>query len=634
MLATIHRAPAPAILFFLVNLLFPGAVPLLAGEHLDPARIQQIAAWLPDQPTGFGWPITDRTDWEQLAAEDGFKNAVSRADHALIKGLPDQPDSLYLDFSKTGNRTHWQTVSTERRARVGIFTLGEAVENRGHYLPALEETITALCAEKTWVLPAHDARLYNFNGQTNTPELGATGLAADLAEADYVLGDQLSPGVRKLIRDNVRRRVLEPFRAMVEGRQAEEFWLRAKMNWNPVCLGNTVFAALALVESRDERAFYATAGEHFAPYYLEGITPDGYCGEGVGYWNYGFGHFVMLSEALRQATGGRIDLFNNPTAIAAALYCHHSEILPGIYLTISDVNPGTRPMPQLVAYVDRRLGLDPAPPQLVGVNDRLHLTMMFSSLPENTPVLSQAVAADSPLRSFFSSAGILISRTAPGASTPFAVALKGGNNNEPHNHNDVGSFSVVSGDTMLICDPGGEVYTARTFGPHRYDSKVLSSYGHAVPMIAGKLERPGAKALAVILETNFTDTADSIKFDMRSAYPVRDLKKLDRTFDFHRGDAPWLAVRDDVAFAKPESFESALITWGSARADGTNALLIADGRRAVRVTIDTGGLPFTWHQEIIDEDVENKRKPHRIAIDLASPVSSATVKLKIEPAEK
>ena len=115
---------------------------------------------------------------------------------------------------------------------------------------------------------------------------------------------------------------------------------------------------------------------------------------------------------------------------------------------------------------------------------------------------------------------------------------------------------------MVICDPGGEVYTKRTFSAHRYDSKVLNSFGHAVPVIAGKLQKAGADARGVILETNFTDAADTFKLDFRSAYAVPELQKLDRTFVFQRGETPSLEVRDEVKFSAPEKFETALVTWG------------------------------------------------------------------------
>ncbi len=499
------------------------------------------------------------------------------------------------------------------------------------------------------VYPAHDGALKSFHGQEITPELGATGLAAELAEADFVLGDKLSPATRQLIRDNVRKRVLTPFRDSVEGRRPPLHWLFLRMNWNAVCVGNTVFAALALEPSRDDRALFAAAGEHYIRYFLSGFTPDGYCAEGVGYWNYGFGHFILLTETLRQNTGGKIDLLNDDKAIAPALFCRRAEILPGIFPSISDCTPGSKPSGQLIAYVCRRLGLDPGINRLTGNSSGLALTMMLSSLGENPPLARKlSNAGDNPLRSFFPGGGVLISRdTKP--KMPFAVCLKGGNNDEPHNHNDVASFSVVLGKEMVICDPGGEVYTKRTFGPHRYDSKVLSSFGHAVPVIAGQLQRAGADARGVILETNFTDAADTFKLDYRSAYAVPSLEKLERTFVFQRAPAvgqasslsrsngtgkmpvPLLEVRDDVSFSQPESFETALITWGKINIVDANTLEITDGGSAVRVAIDSQGRSFKIKQETINEDVDTKRKPIRIGIALDEKISSGSVTLRITP---
>ena len=208
--------------------------------------------------------------------------------------------------------------------------------------------------------------------------------------------------------------MLTPFRDSIEGRRKELHWLHLRMNWNAVCLGNTVFAALALEPSRDDRAFFAAAGEHYIRYYLDGITPDGYCAEGVGYWNYGFGHFLLLTEALRQATGGKIDLLNDDKAVAAALFCRRSEILPGVFLSISDCAPGSKPDGQFVAYVCRRLGLPERGANLTGANSGLALGCMLSSLPGDLPVARKLDRDnDSPLRSFFPGGGVLISRNPP-----------------------------------------------------------------------------------------------------------------------------------------------------------------------------------------------------------------------------
>jgi hypothetical protein len=48
------------------------------------------------------------------------------------------------------------------------------------------------------------------------------------------------------------------------------------------------------------------------------------------------------------------------------------------------------------------------------------------------------------------------------------------------------------GDRPVLLEPGVETYTARTFSRRRYESQLLSSFGHPVPVVAVKLQRTGA----------------------------------------------------------------------------------------------------------------------------------------------
>jgi hypothetical protein len=607
------------------------ALPIRAAENISPSRMKEIAALLPERAAGFGWSIANRDAWGRFAGQIDVKRQIGEAEKELGQPLPDQPDSLYLEFSKTGNRTHWQDVASKRRGRIRDLALAECLENKGRFIGPFESTVAALCAEKTWVMPAHDGSLSNFKGEAIVPDLGATGLAAEMAEADYLLGDRLSGKTRQLIREEVRRRVLAPFKDMIEGRQKEAFWVRAKMNWNAVCVGNTVFAALTLLDSREERAFYAAAGEHSIRYFLMGFPPDGYCAEGVGYWNYGFGHFILLTETLRRATGGKLDLMDDPKAVAPALFWQRSEVLPGVYPSISDCSPGTKPDLQFAAYVCRRLDLELEGRKLVGKIGTLSQTLMLASLDEKLPPLRREARAVNRLRSYFEGGGVLISRSGWEGSNVFAAVLKGGNNDEPHNHNDLGSFSALLGGNMLVCDPGGEVYTKRTFGPRRYESKVLSSFGHAVPVVAGQMQRTGAEARAIVLETNFTDGRDLYRLDLQSAYAVPELQKLERTFLFQRGTNVSLTVRDEVRFAKPETFEEALITWGEVKALDTNTLEIVDLGRTVRVRLDMQGRKFSIQTEKLDGDLLHKRNPTRIGVLLKDPIAEGSFSMVIEP---
>ena len=278
--------------------------------------------------------------------------------------MPEMTDEIYLIYSRTGSRSEGDRVDGQRRGRIGTLTMAELLENKGRFLPELEKTIRSLCAEKTWVGVAHDGNLANFNKKQVTIDLYSSALAWHLATADNLLGDKLSPATRELIRKEIQWRICEPYHRMVEGKQSRN-WLTAEHNWNSVCLAGVTGAALALLDSRQERAFYILAAEKYSMNSLKGFTPDGYCGEGTGYWNYGFGHYIFLSEEIRLATGGQIDLLSRKEALAPASFGARFEILDGIYPAFADCSPGDRPSGRIMDFLNERLGFG-LPPARAG----------------------------------------------------------------------------------------------------------------------------------------------------------------------------------------------------------------------------------------------------------------------------
>ena len=628
---SIHLFRNFLIVFF--GLSFGGLVVFARdAEILDAARIHEIATWLPSHPVGIGQPTTNRAAWNAVAREHPeLQEIISRAVKLAAQPLPAQPDNLYLEFSENGNRSHWQKVAGTRRDRIEVFTLAECLENKGRFIAPLEKTIAALCAERTWVLPAHDGQLENFTGEKVDIDLGSSTLGVELATASYLLGDRLSGPTRQLIRDNLERRIFTPYRAAINGTGKDFWWIHTHNNWNAVCLDGVTGAALATIGSPTERAWYvAVAEQNIGTYLAGGFTTDGYCVEGLGYWNYGFGNFTVLAENIREATSGKLDLLAQSAAAQPVLFGLRAEILDNVYTTIADCHPGETPSDILMNYLCRRLGLELARWRNVRLTGNLYQQTAMAFLPpELPPLLTRNQLSEFPWRTWFPESGVLICRPGTGAKLPFAVAIKGGNNGVNHGHNDVGSFSVVVGTNMIICDPGGEVYTKRTFSAHRFDSKVLNSFGHAVPVVGGRLQASGATAQAVVLQTNFTEVVDTLKFDLRSAYSVTNLQMLQRTFMYQRSEDPSLTVRDEVKFSRPDTFETVLVTWGKVRAVGPNALEITDGARSVRVTIDTQGRAFHWRQEIIHEEVQSNRQPIHVGIRLDDKITGGIITLRV-----
>ncbi len=607
------------------------------GKMPSPEQIQAVAKMLPEQPVGVGRPVSDREAWGKLAKHPSYRKVVTAAAKLIGKPLPEQPDELFLDFSKTGNRTRWQRVAARRRGRIPDLVLAECVENQGRFVPDLEKVIRAVCAERTWVMPAHDRTLRNFKGTQVDIDLASSAMAWTMATTNYLLGEKLSPAVRELIRENVERRAIKPFKDMATGKRKENWWMLGTNNWNSVCLAGVTGAALAQVPQREERAVFVIAAREYVKNFLRGFTKDGYCSEGVGYWNYGFGHYVLLSEVIHQATDGGIDLMSRPEARAPAMYGARIEIADGVYPSYADCSVRARPDEQLMHFISRRLGLGLKrweSKAMVSASGRLFDAVIYSfpnSASKRPP--AEKAADVGGARTWFENAGVLICRPGDRKGCKLAVSLKGGNNAEHHNHNDVGSYIGVVGGRALVIDPGGEVYTRRTFSSKRYESDVLNSFGHSVPRVAGQLQRKGRSARGRVVRTDFTDAADTLVIDMASAYKVPELKDLVRTFVYSRGGAGSLIVTDEVAFKAPKKFETAIVTTSPWERLGPTSLKIHDGTNALRAEIDAGGCRFELVPVEIQEDVKTKRLPTRIGIVLTEPVEKAAVRVTFTPAE-
>ncbi len=609
------------------------AVPLEGG--ISPQRIQQIGAMLGDKPFAFGPKIDDRAGWNRLAATKAYSGVVKSAEKLVATPMPEMTEELYMLFKKTGRRTaEYGRARGQRYDRVSRFTQAECVENKGRFIKPLEAALRSICQEKTWIYNFHDGKLDDYNGKKITIDLSSVDLAQNLGACLYLLGDRLSAETRQLVMAKLRERIFDPYHKAVDGTGMKQWWISGDNNWNAVCHAGTVAAALAVCPDRNERAFFVAAAEKYSLDFLRGFGGDGYCAEGMGYWNYGFGNYIQLSETVYQATQGKLDLYKLNGARDAALYPVRIRLINDIYPAYADCALNSKPGPQLMSYINRRyeLGLnDFVVSDFTTTSGGLASSLMYSCPNSATARLAAAGKEFYELHSLFEHGGVLNCRPQPGSACRMAVSFKGGFNNEPHNHNDKGTFVVVVGKESLILDPGGEVYTARTFSKDRYLSKLLSSYGHPVPMIAGKLQRPGADAGGVVVAKNFTDQTDSYVMDLRSAYEVPALQTLKRSFVYSRAGEGSLTVTDDFAFNSAQTFGSALITYGQWKRLSPRELLVYHNQEAVKVAIDTGGVPFEITEEVIKEETHTKAQPTRLGINLTGPLLKGRVVLTITP---
>jgi hypothetical protein len=563
-------------------------------------RVDEIAAMLPAAPAGFGPTYRDRKAWDQALKGQQRERIIQNAEKIASTPMPAWDDDAYLEFSRKGVRPRGEKMMAARSERLATLALAECLENKGHFNQALEADLLSICRQPSWTLAAHDWKLTNFRRERYEVDLNVATLGQSIAQLVYMLDDKLSPAVRAEVLGTFRERVFSPVAESLRTGQYHD-WLMVTSNWNAVCLSGVTGSAFSLLPDRRERAFFAAVAESYSRRFISGFNADGYCTEGLGYFNYGFGYFIVLRENLLQATGGGIDLFADPKIRLIARFPKECEMNTEVWPAIADCRFGTTPSPDILLYLNRVLGLGAAsydkPENPVGRNLAGTCMQLFANSASTTETQpGQGGAAR--LRSYYDATGLLVCR--PHTKGGLAVALKGGHNDEHHNHNDIGSFSIAVGHQLLMGDAGGpHAYTSETFGPRRYELyKSLASFGHPVPLVAGVEQRPGRDAAAKIVEAAFSDAEDRFSLDLKSAYPAPALRTLVRHFTYQRAGRGALVVRDEFAFSTPSSFEIAFCTHHGWKRLGPRLFEFSNEGRRLRAEIlaPEGGFVVTTAQ--------------------------------------
>jgi hypothetical protein len=368
---------------------------------------------------------------------------------------------------------------------------------------------------------------------------------------------------------------------------------------------------------------------------------------------------LLLGATVRNATGGKLDFFRFPKIRAILDYAPTIEIADGQFIAFADCSLTARPSALYVGYLSRLKGYGYVETEKRGLDanfalgDLLQTTafgfdkdVVFPKKDANAADASVSAANALPIRTDFPDAGVLICRPNPNATGKyFALGLKAGHNAELHNHNDVGSYSLILGEkgakpgtsVFVVRDPGGETYTARTFSSRRYEGQLLNSFGHPVPRIAGTLQKTGRDAQGTVVK-EFSDTVDRYEIDLTSAYPVKTLASAKRVFEYRRGDDATFGgveICDSVEFKPGEkgAFETAVVSFEKIEALETTqpstTLRFKVGAATLAVVATDGAgnaLPLSFETKIVGEnDASVPKKPTRLALIVDGDVEKATI---------
>ena len=490
--------------------------------------------------------FADRAAWAGVAPADRAA-LFSYAEKWHDQPWPVLTAGMYASFIRTGSRRECENPYFDRRRRLCSAVLHVCLTGTEEYLPDVEDGVVLLCEESAWAISAHA----NLSGEHPFPDergsivdLFAAQTAMILSFAAQLLEGVLHPDLYERIRREVERRVLRPFMEN-DGEWWMGFTRKDLNNWTPWIISNILmsanvwrFGGTALIE----RACM------MLDRWLDCVPEDGGCDEGAGYWNMAGGAFLDCLMALESMCG--VDLWQDEKVRRMMAYPELVYLGNGWFANFADCDARPYISGERLQYAGEktgnaaliRMGAEMWGSPLKELNDTPHLSRVLMRI-FSKPAQAEAVAKDwrnvwlSDLQVFISD------------KDGMTVAMKGGHNNESHNHNDVGSFLVMARDEMQVVDAGNMVYTAKTFSAQRYELWNCRAMYHNVPMIGGYEQQAGAQYAAGDVRADVL----GMTLDLAAAYPGEaGVLQCRRSF---RHDIT-LCVRDEIVCAEEQP-----VTW-------------------------------------------------------------------------
>ena len=491
----------------------------------------------------------ERARWGGLPA-DARAALTTAGERQLHTNWDVLPASIFLEFERTGNRSHYEEMRNRRRRKLQELVLAECAEFKGRFVDEIVNGIWLTCEETFWGVPAHLSAQKAKVGLPDVTEpivdLFAAETAALLAWALYLLESQLRQ-VSRLVPDRIRfeteRRILTPCL------ERDDFhWMGfhgpPPNNWDPWICSNWLTSVLIVEPDRKRRAAALEKIVHCLDHFLNGYADDGGCDEGPSYWGRAGASLFDCLELLHQASGGALDAFDQPLIHQIGLYICRAHIAGEWYTNFSDAPARVIVAGDLIYRFGRRLRDDTmarhgAYAAFAQSETALPRGSIGRELPAlfNLAELRRAPRAQALLRdTWLPGIGVMTARLREGSVQGLYVAAEAGNNGKSHNHNDVGNFIVYANGAPAIIDVGVGTYTAKTFSSRRYEIWTMQSAFHNCPTIDGIMQSPGRQYAAAAVSCHQDDEAAELRMDIGGAYPKnagleswKRIVRLDRT---------------------------------------------------------------------------------------------------------
>ena len=514
---------------------------------------------------------TDRDAWTLAPEAHGY--LVGKAEVFSAQPWPQLPATRYLDFYRDGNRSRFETPYFERRTRLATLTAAECAENKGRFVDAIIDGIWAICEESTWVVPAHNSHSIAVGARLQLPEpdlnplyidLFAAETAAQLAIAHFLLSDVLADGAPQVVKRmemEITHRVLEPFLASDAMHWMGFVGERPVNNWNPWINSNIMIAFLLMEKDAEKRVDGIAKAAASTQNFLDVYGDDGGCDEGPSYFGVAGASLLDILELLYGATGGAVNLYNEPKIRHIAEFIYHAHIAGRYFMdyadapaALDDISAGlllrtadhihSQALHDFSLYM---LSAGYAKPPYIAVANNPHckyraIMSLLDGAAYGTP--GTPVAASGA--HYYPSIQAAIARENANDIAGLFVSAKGGHNAESHNHNDIGNYIVYLNGEPGIVDAGVGVYTAKTFGPQRYEIWTMNSNHHNTAIINGCAQMPGMAYAPSDVAYHDDGAVMRFSMDMAGAYGApAHVTRFIRQFVYDRA-ARRLTITDNM----------------------------------------------------------------------------------------
>ncbi|WP_180949195.1 MULTISPECIES: heparinase II/III domain-containing protein [Bacteroides] len=440
----------------------------------------------------------DRAGWDALLGEK-YKTALIREGEKLLNYewlLVRATD--YLEFERTGNRYVMQDRLNKNRSAINSLMFAELAEGKGRFIDQLINGVYLSCEITSWVYSAHLSRQSNHRSLPDFREqvidLSAGGYGAMLSWVYYYFHesfDKVNPSISIYLRQTLQERILDAYM-----NNDSEWWLAFNWkpgivinNWNPWCNSNVLQCFLLLENDLDKLTKGVWRTMQSVDKFINFVKEDGACEEGPSYWQHAAGKLYDYLQILFDGTAGKVSLFQEPMIRRMGEYISRSYIGNGWVANFADASAKGGGDAQLIYRYGRAVGSDEmmhfaaylmkgrrSSVQLGGDTFRSFQTLLFCNELEKT-----VASHDVPPCTWYPETEFCYLTNKEG----WFLAAKGGFNNESHNHNDVGSFSLYVNTTPILIDAGVGTYTRQTFGKERYTIWTMQSNYHNLPVING-----------------------------------------------------------------------------------------------------------------------------------------------------